>query len=386
MSNIIERHHPRHLPSGFWEMSNSNLAMLEPGSRLRFLVLERNEGFKMRILFQGGWKAHRDPQGTREIIAEYCRALASYIVTHNHTVILTSSREFDEIIAHEIVEICQASGKKSKEYLLYLLPEREATLPADGRVIRLHGGRWWVEERTESILYCDALIAIGGGRGTFDCVEKALLNNKPVFVAGAIPSLATKAWKSRQSKYKYRYLSKKELETLDDVTATPAEFFEQVFLIIRKISDDSHSKRVFIVHGHDLYSRDQLAEILRKLQFEPIILADEPSRSLTIIEKLEKNTANIGFSFIIYTPDDVGRSKAGVDMARARQNVIFEHGLLIGLLGRERTCALLLGKVEEPSDIRGMLYERMNDIRGDALKVARVLKDAGYSVDASNLI
>ena len=176
------------------------------------------------------------------------------------------------------------------------------------------------------------------------------------------------------------------METLDDVTATPAEFFEQVFLIIRKISDDSHSKRVFIVHGHDLYSRDQLAEILRKLQFEPIILADEPSRSLTIIEKLEKNTANIGFSFIIYTPDDVGRSKAGVDMARARQNVIFEHGLLIGLLGRERTCALLLGKVEEPSDIRGMLYERMNDIRGDALKVARVLKDAGYSVDASNLI
>jgi predicted nucleotide-binding protein len=176
------------------------------------------------------------------------------------------------------------------------------------------------------------------------------------------------------------------LEALDDLTATPAEFFEQVFSIIKKFSESSHSKRVFIVHGHDPHSRDQLAEILRKLQFDPIILADEPSRSLTIIEKLERNTTNIGFSFIIYTPDDVGRSKAGLDMARARQNVIFEHGLLIGLLGRERTCALLLGEVEEPSDIRGMLYERVTDIRSDSLKVARVLKDAGYSVDASTLI
>jgi hypothetical protein len=164
----------------------------------------------MRILFQGGWKSRRDPEATREIITEYCRVLASYIVTLNHTVILTSRRDFDEIIAHEIVEICRTSGKRSKDHLLYLLPEREATLPSDGRVIRLDEGQWWVEERTESILYCDALIAIGGGRGTFDCVEKALLNNKPAFVAGAIPSQATKAWKSRQNKYKYQYLSERE--------------------------------------------------------------------------------------------------------------------------------------------------------------------------------
>ena len=122
------------------------------------------------------------------------------------------------------------------------------------------------------------------------------------------------------------------------------------------------------------------------MQFEPIILADEPSKSLTIIEKLERNTANIGFAFIIYTPDDVGRPRAGADKARPRQNVVFEHGLLIGLLGRERTCPLLLGEVEEPSDIRGMLYERVTNVQGDALKIARVLKAAGYSVDASTLI
>jgi len=63
-----------------------------------------------------------------------------------------------------------------------------------------------------------------------------------------------------------------------------------------------------------------------------------------------------------------------------------EHGLLIGLLGRERTCALVIGEVEEPSDIPGMVYEQLSDVKGDALRIARVLKQAGYSVDASGLL
>jgi predicted nucleotide-binding protein len=134
------------------------------------------------------------------------------------------------------------------------------------------------------------------------------------------------------------------------------------------------------------FDRDSLVDVIRRLDFEPVVLADEPSKSLTIIEKLERNTSEIGFCFILYTPDDVGRSKSGTDRSRARQNVIFEHGLLIGLLGRERMCALLLGEIEEPSDIRGMLYEQISDVRSDALKIARVLKQAGYAVNASMLI
>jgi predicted nucleotide-binding protein len=122
------------------------------------------------------------------------------------------------------------------------------------------------------------------------------------------------------------------------------------------------------------------------LQFEPVILENQPNRSLTIIEALEKNTSDIGFAFVIYTPDDIGRSRTGTDQPRARQNVIFEHGLLIGLLGRDRTCAIFLGEIEGPSDVNGMLYEQMADVRSEALKVARVLKQAGYSVDASGLI
>ena len=66
---------------------------------------------------------------------------------------------------------------------------------------------------------------------------------------------------------------------------------------------------------------------------------------------------------------------------------MFEHGLLIGLMGRDRTCAIIKGNdLEIPSDIQGMIYEKIGDIKTEALTVAKVLKQAGYKVDASNLL
>jgi predicted nucleotide-binding protein len=173
---------------------------------------------------------------------------------------------------------------------------------------------------------------------------------------------------------------------LDDEGLLPDDFYRHVFPLVKRVSDKIYPRRIFIVHGHDLHARDSLVDVLRRLKFEPIVLADEPGKSRTIIEQLENNTLNIGFGFIIYSPDDIGRSKAGMDKPRTRQNVVFEHGLLIGLLKRERTCALLLGELEEPSDIKGMLYVQVNDIKGEGLKIARVLKDAGYLVDISALV
>jgi hypothetical protein len=140
--------------------------------------------------------------------------------------VLTSCRDFDKIVGDAIVSVALESGRKSKDHLIYFLPERELTLPEHGRVVRIRQNQWWIEERTEAVLYSDALIAIGGGRGTFDCVEKAFLNNKPVFVAAAVPSRATTAWLSRANKHKYRCFSEKELETLDDINVSSEEFYQ----------------------------------------------------------------------------------------------------------------------------------------------------------------
>ena len=46
--------------------------------------------------------------------------------------------------------------------------------------------------------------------------------------------------------------------------------------------------RVFVVHGHDLASRDQLSLILYELGLKPFVLANTGGDGLTLIEALEK--------------------------------------------------------------------------------------------------
>ena len=338
----------------------------------------------MKILFQGGWKEGRNAPETKALIEDYCLALAKYIVKEHHAIVLTLNREFDKVVADKLIAAATSEGRNVKEHLIYFLPERERPLPPAGRVVTIPGKSWWIEERTYAVRNTDALIAIGGGKGTFDCTEKAFLSNKPVFVAAAIPSPASDAWMNRAKGY--RYLADGDADIFDDVNVSPEEFFRNVFGILNALAEVAYSRRIFIVHGHDLHLRDQLADVIRKLEFEPVILQEEANKGLTVIEKLERDTEKVGFSFVLYTPDDLGRQQGGVEKERARQNVIFEHGLLIGLLGRERTCAIIKGDLEIPSDIRGMLYEQIGDLTAEAIKIARVLKDAGYKLDASKLL
>ncbi len=215
-------------------------------------------------------------------------------------------------------------------------------------------------------------------------MEKAFLSNKPVFVATKIRSKATAAWKRRKPHYKY--LTEGDADYIDDLNITPEDYFEQTFKIIDALEEIMYTRNIFIVHGHDHHFKDSLVTLLNKLEFYPIVLQDEPNKSLTILEKLERDTDKVGFSFVLYTPDDIGSLQGERERNRARQNVVFEHGLLIGLLGRERTCAIVKGDIEIPSDINGMLYERIKDIKQESLTIAKVLKAAGYRVDASKLL
>ena len=80
---------------------------------------------------------------------------------------------------------------------------------------------------------------------------------------------------------------------------------------------------MFLVHGHDDAAREGVARFLAKAGFNPIILHEQASGGLTVIEKLEKY-ANVGFAVVLLTPDDVGGPKDGKMQPRARQNVIAE--------------------------------------------------------------
>lgn len=143
--------------------------------------------------------------------------------------------------------------------------------------------------------------------------------------------------------------------------------------------------KVFIVHGHDDLAKEETARFIEKLGFSPIILHEQASSGLTIIEKIESYT-NVGFGVVLYTPCDIG-AKNGDESdlkLRARQNVVFEHGYLIGKIGRKNVTALVKGTIETPNDISGVVYISMSNDWKFAL--AKELKSSGFPVDMNNAV
>jgi predicted nucleotide-binding protein len=137
---------------------------------------------------------------------------------------------------------------------------------------------------------------------------------------------------------------------------------------------------VFIVHGHDEIAKLDVSNFVTSLGLEPIILHMQASSGMTIIEKIE-HYSNVGFGIVLYTPCDVGQKVGDLTgRHRARQNVVFEHGYLIGKLGRPRVSALVKGAVETPNDISGVVYVAM-DSAGLWQKQLKVeMRGAGYHV------
>jgi predicted nucleotide-binding protein len=144
--------------------------------------------------------------------------------------------------------------------------------------------------------------------------------------------------------------------------------------------------QIFIVHGHDDAAKIKTARFIEKLGFTPIILHEQSSQGRTIIEKIEEYSS-VGFGIILYTPCDIGK-KHGEETSlrfRARQNVVFEHGYLIGKIGRSNVCALVKGDIETPNDISGVVFVKMDDDDAWHIKVARELRSSGYAVDLNQL-
>lgn len=144
--------------------------------------------------------------------------------------------------------------------------------------------------------------------------------------------------------------------------------------------------KVFIVHGHDNEAKLEVARFIEKMGFEPIILHEQASGSKTIIEKIE-SYSDVGFGIIIYTPCDIGAQKDATNdlRGRARQNVVFEHGFLIGKLGRASVCSLTKGDVEKPNDISGVVYLSM-DSSNWQIDLAKEMRQANYKVDMNKVI
>lgn len=150
-----------------------------------------------------------------------------------------------------------------------------------------------------------------------------------------------------------------------------------------KFSENYENKNVFIVHGHDSELKYRISDLLRTIKLNPIILHKQTGSSLTIIEKIEKYGREASAAVVLFTPDDFGNANTEEEKKlRARQNVVFEAGYFMGLLGRSKTLLIISdSSIEIPGDLSGTVYSTTSE-----LDIARELKAMGLPVDLNNLL
>lgn len=143
----------------------------------------------------------------------------------------------------------------------------------------------------------------------------------------------------------------------------------------------AENPKVFIVHGRDEGTKTDVARFIERLGLDAVILHEHANRGRTLTNKFMEVASEAAFAVVLITPDDVGGLSQDALRARARQNVIFELGFFIGLLGSHKVCALVKGDVERPSDFEAVVYISYGDGTAWRADLARELREAGIAFD-----
>ena len=149
------------------------------------------------------------------------------------------------------------------------------------------------------------------------------------------------------------------------------------------VSTPPKKGKIFLIHGRDNAAKQEVARHVESLGIGAIILHEQASSGMTIIEKIEHYANDADFAIILYTACDLGRGIRETKVHprnRARQNVVFEHGYLMAKLGRKNVCALVKGEIETPNDISGVVYVGLDEAGAWKSEINKELKACGYSI------
>lgn len=114
------------------------------------------------------------------------------------------------------------------------------------------------------------------------------------------------------------------------------------------------SRNIFVSHGTPSTALDHLVEFLRTLGLNAIVVEDQPSKGMSVDDKVEVYLAASEAAVILATGDD---KVEGETTLRPRQNVVHEIGLCQKAFGNKIIYLLEQG-TEFPSNIRPKVYER----------------------------
>lgn len=232
------------------------------------LATRYSRTMKLKILFKGSYPDKCNPT-VRQTIEAYAEQLAVSIVNQNHILIFDGVRELDMFIANKIFQLLGQDKQKVREHLTFVLPENHTDIPEFGVVERRDVPKYWSSERTYVVSLCDILITIGGSEGTADCIEKAMLCKKPVFIAYKIECYPREVWEKHYLFKDCFYIKKNDAKYVLDYNLPIPDFYIHTFRIINtykvgypKYFFDREHQREVIKKWRDLVADGKLHDAL----------------------------------------------------------------------------------------------------------------------------
>lgn len=153
--------------------------------------------------------------------------------------------------------------------------------------------------------------------------------------------------------------------------------------IVKEIVPKSQKQEVGkmeIFLGSSSEAADYMVEIAAQLENmdTSALMWNSPGKGIFVassntIDSLIDITKRVQAAVFIFNADDkIWNDKSALEGYTVRDNVLFEYGLFMGALGKEKVCFVCKGKPKEVSDLKGITY-----IDGDAgeAQVQLKLKD-----------
>lgn len=154
-------------------------------------------------------------------------------------------------------------------------------------------------------------------------------------------------------------------------------------------------KKVFVIHGRDMKTRDAMFAFLRSLGLAPMEWNTLPKltgkASPVISDILDKAFDEAQAVVVLFTPDDLARldpkhikpndpPHETADTGQARPNVLFEAGMAFGRCF-ERTAFVQFGSCRPFSDIGGHYIIHWDNSSMKRQELAQALEQAGCEVN-----
>ena len=154
-----------------------------------------------------------------------------------------------------------------------------------------------------------------------------------------------------------------------DGSSTPVE--KKPPSIVRRAMIASGNK-IFLVYANDIGMKADVSSFLSKVGVSSIVLKESTTSSTSMIDELEKYD-DVSYAIVMLNPDASGIS----------ENTVYELGLIVGRLGRNRVCGLVKDQIDILGNYSGLSYVPIDPAGAWKFLLLKQLKDAGFDVDAN---